>query len=110
MTEEEKIIINNYKFPKYYKFFYKWYTKWIGNTIFLLIILSGLLMIIFGDFAFDVIKGVFFFALGLVLWAFLSKVFKTTHLKRYLKKSGMTLTKWNELTKGITFENLENNK
>ena len=107
MTEEEKSIIRNYDFPKYYKWFYKWYTKLIGNTIFLTIIISGLLMVIFNDDAFNIIKGLFFFAFGLVIWSLTAYLTKHFHLKTYLKKNNITLERWNTLTVGLTLDDLK---
>ena len=100
MTEEERSVIRNYDFPKYYKWFYKWYTKWIGSTIFFGIVLVGALMIIFGDRIFDVAKGMFFGLFGLVIWALSAYLTKHWGLKRYLRKhgNGMTIERWNELT------------
>ena len=109
MTEEERSIIRNYDFPKYYKWFYRWYTKWIGSTIFVGIVLIGVLMIIFGDRIFDVVKGMFFGLFGLVLWALSAYLTKLIHLKSYLRKygRGMTIERWNELTKGLTIDDLK---
>jgi len=108
MTEEERSIIRNYDFPKYYKWFYKWYTKWIGKTIFLGILAVGALMIIFNDAVFNVVKGMFFGLFGLVMWAFSAYLTKGWNLRGYLKKNGMTLARWNELTKGLTIDDLKN--
>jgi hypothetical protein len=107
MTEEQKQIIRGYDFPKIYKLFYKWYTRWIGTTIFSTIVIAGLIMIIFGDIAFDVVLGVFFFGIALVLFSLLAKSIKTIHLKRYLKKVGMSLTEWNSLTQGLTIDDIK---
>lgn len=107
MTEKERSIIRNYDFPKYYKWFYKWYTKWIGNTIFLTIIACAALMIIFNDAVFDVVKGLFFFGLGLVMWALSANLTKGWNLRGYLKKNGMSLARWNGLTKGLTIDDLK---
>ena len=109
MTEEEKSIIRNYDFPKYYKWFYKWYTKWIGSTIFVGIVVIGALMIIFGDRIFDVVKGMFFGLFGLVIWALSAYLTKHIGLKSYLRKhgNGMTIERWNELTKGLTIDDLK---
>jgi len=107
MTEKEKSIIRNYNFPKYYKWFYKWYTKWIGSTIFLTIVVSGILMIIFQEAAFDVVKGLFFFGFGLVLWSLSAYLTKQIGLKRYLKGTGMSLEQWNTYTKGLTIDDLK---
>lgn len=87
--------------PKYYKWFYKWYTKWIGKTIFCGILVVGALMIIFNDAIFDVVRGMFFFLLGLVLWSASASVYKKIYTKRYAKKIGLTLKNWNMLTKGM---------
>jgi hypothetical protein len=110
MTEQESNVIRNYDFPKYYKWFYKWYTKWIGSTIFIGILLVGALMIIFGDRIFDVVKYMFFGLFGLVMWALSAYLTKHWGVKRYLAKhgNGMTIERWNELTKGFTIDDLKN--
>jgi len=110
MTEEERSIIRNYDFPKYYKWFYKWYTKWIGKTIFLGILVVGALMIIFNDAVFNIVRGMFFGLFGLVMWAFSAKLTKNLGLRSYLKKhgNGMTIQRWNELTKGLTIDDIKN--
>lgn len=107
MTEKEREIIRNYDFPKYYKWYYKWYTTWIGNTIFSLIIITAILMIIFNDAIFNVALGIFFGICGLGVWALTSYLIKGIHLRIYLKKSGMTLAKWNTYTKGLTIDMLK---
>lgn len=107
MTEKEKNIIRNYDFPKYYKWFYKWYRRWIGTTIFCGIIVIGILMIIFNDAIFDVVKYMFFGLFGLVLWALTAYLTKHFHLKSYLKDKGMTLQRWNTLTQGLTIDDLK---
>ena len=90
--------------PKYYKWFYKFYKKWIGNTIFFGIIISGALMIIFNDAIFDVVKGIFFFLFGLVLWSASAFLYKHFYTKKYAKNIGLSLKNWNFLTKGMTFD------
>jgi len=107
MTEKEREIIRNYNPPKYYKLYYKWYTTWIGKTIFLLIIITAALMIIFNDAIFDVVRSIFFGLGGLVMWAFSSYLVKTIHLRMYLKKSGMSLETWNSYTRGLTMDMLK---
>ena len=87
--------------PKYYKWFYKFYRKYIGTTIFLSIVLAGLLMIIFSDVSFYVVRGIFFFALSLIMWAASAKWCKHLYSKRYAKKIGLTMKQWNYLTKGM---------
>lgn len=104
LTEEQKKAIDYFKNnpPRYYKWFYKMYTKWIGNLIFFTIVGIGALMIIFNDAIFDVVKGLFFFVMGLGLWALSAYLFKHFYTKRYAKKIGMTLKQWNYWTKGLT--------
>lgn len=87
--------------PKYYAWFYKFYKKYIGNVIFFGILTVGALMIIFNDAIFDVVKGMFFFLFGLVLWSASAYLYKHFYTKKYAKKIGLSLKNWNLLTKGM---------
>ena len=107
MTDKEREIIRNYDPPKYYKWFYKWYTRWIGSSIFSLIVIAAILMIIFNDAIFDVVRGIFFGLGGLIMWSFSSYLVKKIHLNSYLKKNGMSLSTWNTYTKGLTMDMLK---
>ena len=104
MTEEHRELIRNFKFPKYYKWFYKFYKKWIGNVIFFGIVAVGALMIIFNDAIFDVVKGMFFGIFGLGLWSLSAFLFKHFYTKKYAKKYGLTLKNWNLLTRGLAWD------
>ena len=64
-------------------------------------------MIIFNDAAFDVVKGLFFFGFGLVMWSLSAKLTKSLSLKRYLKGTGMSIQLWNTYTKGLTIDDLK---
>jgi len=106
LTLEQKRAIDWFKQnpPRYYKWFYKFYNKWIGNVIFFGILTVGALMIIFNDAIFDVVKGIFFFLFGLVIWSASAFLYKHFYTKRYAKKIGLTLKNWNMLTKGMVLD------
>ena len=106
LTKKQKKAIDEFiaNPPGYYAWFYKFYTKWIGNVIFSLIFLAGLLMIIFNDAIFGVVKGIFFVAIGLALWSFSAYIYKKIYTKRYAKKIGLTMEQWNQATQGMSWK------
>jgi len=111
MTEEERSIIKNYDFPKYYKWFYKFWTKFLSLFIVSMFVIIGVLMIISNESRLDLfslIKGLVFGVFGIGIWAFSAYLTKTTHLKIYLKKNSMSLNTWNAYTKGLTIDDLKN--
>lgn len=103
LTPDQWNAIMSFKPPKYYMWFYRWYKKWIGKTIFSLIVIAGILMLIFSDSAFDVVKGIFFGVFGLGLWALSAYLIKHFYTKKYAKNIGLTIEQWNYLTKGMTW-------
>jgi hypothetical protein len=52
----------------------------------------------------------FFGLFGLIMWALSAYLTKHWGVKRYLAKygNGMTIERWNELTKGFTIDDLKN--
>jgi hypothetical protein len=110
MTEEQKEIIRNYNFPKFYSFFYKIWKKYLSTVIVSLFLIIFVLMIIYNNSnwdGFNFIRGIVFgvFSLGLLtLSAYLTK---EIYLRFYLKKVGMSLTEWNSLTKGLTIDDIK---
>lgn len=107
LTPEQINLIVNWKPPKYYRWFYKWYKKWIGNTIFFSIVIAGILMIIHNSLnidLFDVIKGIFFFAFGLVIWALTAYLTKHFATKKFAKSLGLTIENFNYLVRGMTWD------
>lgn len=112
MTEEQiKEIIRNYDFPKYYKWFYNFYKKYLSFFILGMFVIIAILMFIHNGTEidlFNVIKGLVFSVFGAGLWALSAYLTKGIHLRIYLKKSGMSLTTWNEYTKGLTIDDLKN--
>ena len=110
MTEKEREIIKNYNFPKYYKWFYKFWTKYLSLFIVSMFVIILIMMVIYNQSnwdGFNIIKGFVFGVFGIGLWAFSAYLTKTIHLKKYLKKSEMTLLTWNTYTKGLTIDDLK---
>lgn len=103
LTPEEINLIVTWKPPKYYIWFYKIYKKWIAKIIFLGIIISGILMAVFKDDVFNVVKYLFFFIFGLGMWALTAYLIKHFATKKFAEGLGLTLKNFNYLVRGMTW-------
>jgi hypothetical protein len=110
MTEKQLKILRNYKFPKYYEWFYKFWTKYLSLFVLCMFVVIGIFMIIHNETKwemFDFIKSLIFIVFGCGIWALTAYLTKTIHLRLYLKKSKMTLSEWNSLTKGLSIDDIK---
>ena len=111
MTEEQKEVIRNYKFPKYYSLLYKAWKYFLRYALVGLFVVILVLMIVYNETRFDnfnLVRGFVFGAFGIGLLMLTAFLTKGAHLKRYLKKNGMSLLEWNIITTGMTIDDINN--
>jgi 4-amino-4-deoxy-L-arabinose transferase-like glycosyltransferase len=106
LTDKQIELIEAYKFPLFYSFFFKMWEKFLRYVMMVCMVATIILIVIaqvsYLEIFFIAGTTLFFTCFSIGLLALIANQIKQWSIKRYAKKIGLTIEEWNDATFGLT--------